>query len=260
MKKNIEFDKGPTKVIAKLFASAPDYTNHKESFWYDWGPVFYRGRLDKSAKVLCVASDPGPTERIGCRALIGNAGQRVQGFLAKLGITQSYLCLNALIYALYPSQLGKAKKIIEEPEQTKWRNKLFNKVTGDKLQAIIAFGVNAQEAVNLWPDKGNVSVFNTYHPSYHDPVKLINAWRDLILQLKDVVTPDADGNVNLPNYGAKFSEDDYAPIPKRDLPFGFPEWFGDDRWGRTGKPKHNNCVSRPNPDDRHTLIWIAPQS
>ena len=21
---------------------------------------------------------------------------------------------------------------------------------------------------------------------------------------------------------------------------------------------HRNCVKRPNPDDRHTLIWIAP--
>ena len=61
--------------------------------------MFYRGRLDGSARVLCVASDPGPTERIAGRSLVGNAGQRVQGLLAKLGLTRSYLCLNAWAYA-----------------------------------------------------------------------------------------------------------------------------------------------------------------
>jgi uracil-DNA glycosylase len=34
--------------------------------------------LDRSAKVLCIASDPGPTERIVGRTLVGDAGQRVQ--------------------------------------------------------------------------------------------------------------------------------------------------------------------------------------
>jgi hypothetical protein len=54
--------------------------------------------------VLCLASDPGPTERIAGRTLVGNAGQRVQGLLAKLGLTRSYLCLNAWAYALRPSK------------------------------------------------------------------------------------------------------------------------------------------------------------
>jgi hypothetical protein len=255
-----EFDKGPTKPVMRIFSAVPDYSLFKESFWYDWGPVFYRGRLDKSAKVLCVASDPGPTERIGCRTLIGDAGQRVQGFLAKLGITRSYVCLNALVYALHPGNLGDAKDIIPRKDQTQWRNRLFKAVTGDKLQAIIAFGINAQQAVALWDGKGNVPVFDTFHPSLHDPMKLIDAWHDLIPRLRQIVTPDEDGNPNLPNYGTKFSENDYAPIPARDLPFGLPDWFGDDKWGRTGKPKHNNSVSRPDDDDEHTLIWIAPKT
>src|SRR3712207_7598637 len=60
-----------------LFRSrVPDYAPFKEHFWYDWGPVFYRGRLDGSARVLCVASDPGPTERVAMRTLVGDAGDR----------------------------------------------------------------------------------------------------------------------------------------------------------------------------------------
>jgi hypothetical protein len=76
-----EFDRGPTARFAKLFDRVPDPTVPRE-FWFDWGPVFYRGRLDGSARVLRVASDPGPTERIAGRGLVGNAGQRVQGSLA----------------------------------------------------------------------------------------------------------------------------------------------------------------------------------
>ena len=72
----------------------------KDDFWFDWGPIFYRGRLDGSARVMCVASDPGPTERIAGRCLVGNAGQRVQGLLAKLGLTRSHVCLNAWAYAV----------------------------------------------------------------------------------------------------------------------------------------------------------------
>ena len=79
----IEFDPGPPLAFAELFAQAPDYAPYKEHFWYDWGPVFYRGRLDDSAHVLCVASDPGPTERVhrrgdpprGAHALAAPAGR-----------------------------------------------------------------------------------------------------------------------------------------------------------------------------------------
>jgi hypothetical protein len=110
--KMIQFDKGPDAAFAKHFAALPDHDDIKENFWYDWGPVFYRGRLDGSAKILCVASDPGPTERIAGRTLVGNAGQRVQGFLHKTGLTQSYVCLNGWAYALFPSHLDDGIKLL----------------------------------------------------------------------------------------------------------------------------------------------------
>ena len=55
----MEFDDGPTEEFAEIFARSPDYALYQELFWYDWGPIFYRGRLDGSARLLCVASDPG---------------------------------------------------------------------------------------------------------------------------------------------------------------------------------------------------------
>jgi uracil-DNA glycosylase len=255
-----KFDKGPTQKVAKLFARVPDYLPYKDSFWFDWDPVFYRGRLDGSARLLCVASDPGPTERLVSRSLVGDAGQRVQGFFTKLGLTHSYLCLNAFIYALHPSHFYSGKKILEDPQHTMWRNKVFNTLTSSNLQAIVAFGSMAQIAVNLWEDKGDVPVFNVCHPSFREQEKLLLSWKEAILKLRSIVTPDQGDNIVVPNYGNEFKEEDYSAIPKEDLPFGLPHWMGNDAWGRTSSPRHNNCVRRPKPDDGHTLIWIAPAS
>jgi hypothetical protein len=69
-----------------------------------------------------------------------------------------------------------------------------------------------------------------------DLATLLNRWRRAITDLRKVVTPDPDGEQTRPNYGADFTEDDYSPIPRRDLPFGVPPFLGDDR---------------PFPDDLH---------
>ncbi len=256
----LNYDKGPNLKIARLFAGAPDYTAYKEHFWYDWGPVFYRGRLDRSARLLCVASDPGPTERVAGRTLVGDAGQRVQGFLAKLGLTRSYVCLNAFIYALFPGSFWQGQKILADPQHVEWRNRLFNQVTGPALQAVVAFGAQAQLALDHWDNPAQIPVVRIVHPSYREEDVLLAQWKEAVVQLRAILTPDPDGRLDLANYGDKFLEQDYAPIPRRDLPFGVPDWLGDDAWGRSAKPRHNNCVERPNPDDRHTLTWIAPVS
>src|SRR5918912_3602198 len=112
----MEFDAGPPQEFAEIFARSPNYRPYKEHFWYDWGPIFYRGRLDGSARVLCVGSDPGPTERVALRTLVGDAGQRVQGFLAKLGLTHSYVCLNAFVYALFPSRASSAGAVLRNQQ------------------------------------------------------------------------------------------------------------------------------------------------
>lgn len=256
----LEFDPGPPVKFTRLFEQLPSYEAFKELFWYDWGPVFYRGRLNGSARLLCIASDPGPTERLVGRNLVGDAGQRVQGFLTKLGLTRSYVCLNAHVYALHPGQASKGTLVLNDPTILSWRNDLYDAAKGKNVQAIVAFGAQAQHAIALWPGKGTLPVFNIPHPSSRDVTKLLDAWRAAVESLRAIVTPDVDGDPTLPNYGTTFAEADYTPIPMRDLPFGVASWIGNDAWGRSARPKHHNCVSRPNPDDGRTLIWIAPRS
>src|SRR3546814_7651487 len=71
-------------------------------------------------------SDVCSSELIAARTLVGDAGQRVQGFLAKLGLTRSYLLLNAFSYALIPSQASQGDNVLSQPEQVAWRNRLLN--------------------------------------------------------------------------------------------------------------------------------------
>ena len=258
--RTVEFDAGPPPEFAELFARVPSYAPYKEHFWYDWGPIFYRGRLDGSARVLCVASDPGPTERVAMRTLVGDAGQRVQGFLAKVGLTRSYVCVNAFAYAIYPSHTSEGPSILRDPEHLKWRNEMFDMLKGPDLRAVMAFGEQAQDAVALWEGKGDLPVLEVPHPSSRSPKLLLSAWRDAVVRLRDLVEPDPEGNPEMPNYGSSFREADYARVPLRDLPFGVPGWLGDDSWGRKARPRHNNCVSRPGYDIGHTLVWNAPRS
>ena len=108
------------------------------------------GTPGRKRRVLCIASDPGPTERIAHRTLVGDAGQRVQGFLSKLGLTRSYLCVNAFPYALHPSFGADAPELLAEPAQLAWRNQFYDAVRPGAVDAVIAFGGNAQKAFDLW--------------------------------------------------------------------------------------------------------------
>lgn len=253
-----DFDPGPPQPFHDLFDASPDYTSFRDHFWFDWGPVFYRGRLDGSARVLVIASDPGPTERIAGRTLVGDAGQRVQGFVTRLGLTRSYLCLNAFSYALIPSHGSTGARILRTEAMTTWRNQIFDAAKTPNLEAVVAFGRHAQTAVSLWPGATDLTIANVPHPSSRNSTALLDAWRATVLHLRGVVTPDTDAGPALPNYGETFGEADYSPIPARDLPFGVPAWLGNDAWGRAAVPRHNNSAYRPSPDDRHTLHWIAP--
>ena len=256
----VAFDKGPPAALAQHFVDLPDIEPQFRSlFWYAWGPVFYRGRLTGKARLLGIASDPGPTERVVGRTLVGDAGQRVQGFLHKVGLTRSYVLVNAFPVAVHPGKVSKAQPLLEDDEQLRWRNRFYDLVTGPELEAIVAFGGNAVDVVKLWDAKPDVPVFEVPHPSNPDNALLLKAWRTAIPDLRALVTPDEDGSATGPNYGTTFKESDYHRIPAEDLPFGLPPWVGDDSWGRLAKPRHNNSVKRDSTDLEHTLIWQAPR-
>ena len=255
----VSFDKGPPAAVARHLEKLPDLPeDQRHLFWWDWGPVFYRGRLDRRSRLVAIASDPGPTERVVGRTLVGDAGQRVQGFLERLGLTRSYTLVNAFPVAVHPSAVDEALPLLADPDQLAWRNRFYDLVTGRDVQAIVAFGGNAQRALQLWESRPDVPVFAVSHPSNHNEESLLRQWRTAIPTLREIVTPDPDGDAGGPNYGDTFAESDYRPIPRHDLPFGLPDWVGDDAWGRRSRPRRNNAVERLRTDQDHTLLWRAP--
>src|SRR5688500_3546130 len=106
------FDPGyflePFRTLCSDYPEADVYPSGQ--FRLEWGPIFHRGRLDGSARILVIGQDPAQHETVIRRVLVGEAGRRLQGFLAKLGITKSYSIVNAYLYSVYGSVKAKTAK------------------------------------------------------------------------------------------------------------------------------------------------------
>jgi hypothetical protein len=266
-------DPGPIGAMKTFMDATPDYeaeVGDSTTFWYAFGPVLYRGRLDGSARVLCIASDPGPAECLpfARRTLIGDSGQKTQGFLAKLGLTRSYALVNAFAVAMRPSQKTKGLQVLKTNVAIRnARQGLYDRLLeGGALQAIVTFGDVAHQAYDLWetsnPAVQAVPSFKLAHPAAVDrdgsgDDEALKGWAKAVKKLRTVVTADVDGDASGPNFGAYFTEVDYARIPRWDLPPMAPAYVGDDSWGRAASPRHNNCCERPSPDDGVSLL-LAP--
>src|SRR5437016_6156336 len=73
------FDPGyfeePFRTLVRGYPEADVYPSNQ--FRVEWGPIFHRGRLDGSARVLIIGQDPAQHETIVRRCLVGEAGRRV---------------------------------------------------------------------------------------------------------------------------------------------------------------------------------------
>lgn len=267
-------DAGPMGTMKALMDATPDYRGEmgdSTTFWYAFGPVLYRGRLDGSARLLGIASDPGPAECLpfARRALIGDSGQKTQGFLARLGLRRSYVLVNGFAVALRPSKKAKGLRALRTNAALRTaRHALYDRLfASGALQAIVAFGEVAHEAYDLWaaanPAVRAVPSFKLAHPAAVDRSgsgndAALKGWGKAVAKLRSIVTPDLDGDANGPNFGEYFTEVDYARIPRWDLPLIAPAYVGDDSWGRAANPRHNNCCERPSPDDKVSLLLTPP--
>src|SRR5206468_6713018 len=101
--------------------------------------IFHRGRLDGTARLLVIGQDPAQSETIVRRILVGEAGHRTQGLMAKLGITRSYLLINTLLYSVYGQQGGE-QNITDENivgYRHRWLDAVF---LANQIEAVIALG------------------------------------------------------------------------------------------------------------------------
>jgi len=176
-----EFDAGyGAEPFRSLCADYPDSTVYPQSdFRTEWGPMFHRGRLDGSARVLVLGQDPSATETIARRILTGVAGQRTQGFLAKLGIDRSYLMVNTFLYSVWGQQGGSkhAKDTAIAAYRNGWIDAAFDT---SPIEAVIALGSLADTAWHIWKKtpKGQTTLpayAHVVHPTAPDSSNKANS-------------------------------------------------------------------------------------
>lgn len=244
------FDPGyanePFRTLCEEYPDDSVYTSKR--FRTEWGPVFHRGRLDGSARVLVIGQDPAQHENIARRILVGEAGRRVQGFLAKLGIERSYVMINTYVYSVYGSA---GSKYVVDPAIAGYRNRWLDALlVGTKVEAVVALGVLAEEAWTCWKTTGpglsvNLPFVKITHPTQPESAskgdkqklqaltrKMLENWNQALQTLKAaVVHPDT--STGLTPYGATFLDAEHPLIPDGDLPAGLPTWMREyDGWAR----------------------------
>lgn len=257
-----DFDPGyGNEPYLTLCRTAPgDQVYPSADFRTEWGPIFHRGRLDGTARVLIVGQDPATAETFTRRILVGTAGKRTQGFLAKLGITRSYLLINAFLYSVYGQTGGQHHA--NDSAIAQYRNKWLDAIAQhNSLDAVVALGALADGAVNQWPGRVNYQQAYAHitHPtepessSGGDPQKLsaataalLSNWNIALAALRPKI---AHPDTAIPKilYGATWAPGDLVDIPDADLPAGIPAWMGsEDGWsvrtGATGNAKRRTLT------------------
>src|ERR671931_890781 len=152
------FDPGYVETpFDSLAATYPGPNVYKRSdFRSEMGPVFHRGRLDGTARVLVIGQDPAQHETIARRILVGEAGHRLQGFLFKLGIDRSYVMVNTFLYCLFGQggAAGKSNVTGIVTYRHKWLDAIFDH---EPIEAVVGGGMLPGQAweKSAAPPKGS---------------------------------------------------------------------------------------------------------
>jgi uracil-DNA glycosylase len=221
--------------------------NHPDSSVYppaafrvEWGPIFHRGRLDGSARLLVIGQDPAAHETILRRILVGEAGQRFQGFLYKLGIDRSYVMINTFLYSVY-GQGGSRHK--NDAGIIAYRNQWLNALlVGSKIEAVVGLGTLAEHAWAKWKmtpkgrafNKPFVKITHPTFPESHsggkkailaaDMTTMLANWNTGLQTLRPAILhPDVTRPLVL--FGRSFQDGEEKEIPECDVPAGTPPWM-----------------------------------
>ena len=265
---SIEFCEGyerqPFRSLCQRYPTLPEY--HPESFLVEWGPVFHRGRLDGTARIFILALAPARMELVARRNMVGVDGPRIQGFLAKLGITRSYVMINTYLFGI-----ARAKQMHDHGQHegiAAYRHAWMDALIGNQVEAVISLGNRAEEAWQQWKAtpagaKVNPLHVNMTHPTQPESASrgdekrhaaamatMLEQWNAAITQLRQVVR-SIDEPPQEQWYGSTLTAADLRPIPSFDLPAGLPDWmrqgesFAHRRGDTADEKRRSILVTRP---------------
>jgi uracil-DNA glycosylase len=241
-------------------------------FRTEWGPIFHRGRLDGTARVLVLGQDPATHETITRRILVGEAGQRVQGLLARLGISDSYVMVNTFLYSVYGQ--GGGARHAKDPDIARYRHQWLDALlVGSQVTAVVALGALAKTAYTTWAHTQPAAAATLHlaavrHPTYPESASrsgtttlaaataaLLADWNGALPALRDHVQPDAPTPPR--PYADHWQPGDLAAIPAADLPAGCPGWWRSlDAWAvRTGADPQTKRATITAAVPTHARTW-----
>jgi uracil-DNA glycosylase len=156
-----EHDPGPTTASgwAALFAETPNYRGlgravlGREAFRWHHGPMFYRGRLDGSARVVLVGQEGAQDESLSHRSFTGGTGARMQHLLRHLGLDRSYLFLNSFVYPIFGQYTDDLRPLAQDRRSpiVAHRHRILDKAALDgDVRLVVAVGRAAKESVATW--------------------------------------------------------------------------------------------------------------
>jgi uracil-DNA glycosylase len=244
------FDPGcseePFRTLAATYPEEDVYPFNQ--FRVEWGPIFHRGRLDGTARVLVIGQDPAQHETIVRRILVGEAGRRIQGFLKKLGITTRYVMVNTFLYSVYGSVKTATRK---DAKLVGYRNQWIDAILASgNIEGVLTLGGAALEAWELWKatpagTASSVKFAPMTHPtqpessSKGDKTKLAAAtkamlgnWNAALATIVAAIEHPDEASSHTP-YADTWSDGDRVAIPEGDFPAGLPRWMHeDDGWAK----------------------------
>jgi uracil-DNA glycosylase len=115
--------------------------------------MFFRGRLDGSARVMVVGQEGAQDESLSHRSFTGGTGARMQYLLRFLGFDRSYLFVNSFVYPIFGQYTPDLQPLAQDPGSpiVVHRNRIFDKaVIGGDVRLVIAVGRAAKESVATW--------------------------------------------------------------------------------------------------------------
>ncbi|MFT5430486.1 MAG: hypothetical protein ACI9OJ_001161, partial [Myxococcota bacterium] len=243
-------DPGPSEDWVNFFATTPSQATIEGDAGVDTNndfnlrPLWYRGNLNGSPWLLVIAQDYGTDQLIAGRALVGDDGQKINHLLKNVGAGTDYVMLNAYPYAINNSVSDfDALNLAQSLTLSAYRQQLLEKLLAEHdFQMVITFGEMAEAAFLPVQNQFVGEVLNLAHPREASAALNWNGALTSLSALSDVF--EFDGPF-MP-YSLSAWPNTRTMIPREDLPWGKPMWFG----------TSGDLSQQP---DRSWVFWNAPK-
>ncbi len=217
------YDRGPTATYARLLQGGvpglpwPDAGElglpGDGSFGLGGG---YRGRFE-DVSVLVLADQESHDDLFCGRAMCGDGGQHLQGFLRSAGVSHRYLILRVLPFDTLGVHWATVRRAVEHPKTVALHSELITRIrdANPKLSVVVTVGTHARALVAQLP-RGSLPIVElaAWHTSgpRADWQRALDRLRELAPPTDTAPTWDWDGR--------------RRQIPRKDLPYGSVRWRG----------------------------------